>query len=361
MPMNAIAPPTATHIAHLHAFRGFAILNVIGAHAWTSLMFRVGGFEMATTLPELYALIQTLFHDSTIYFAVISGLLFSKVLRGRPWPGFYRNKLKNVIAPYVLLSVFFLTTLWDWYLGYASTNGLPTDYPSALLRGLLQGQTLPHFWYIPVLSLLFVLTPALDALLQRPSLRWLAIAIAAAPLWVSRTGLENPVSLQSVVYFCGAYFVGMFIGQHYQRLQPIISRNMHGLWLLIIISSLAIYSLYSCGYKATGILSYTESLFYLQKLAISAVVLQLFYRNENVLPKLLHTLGSYAFSIYFLHLVFVFLCARLLETAMRDQQSSVMMFAGGLLVMIASAAMTLAVSIVLKRLLGRYSRPIIGT
>lgn len=359
--MNSATTAQHHHIAHLNAFRGFAILNVIGAHAWTSLMFRVGGFEMADTMRELYALIQMLFHDSTIYFAVISGLLFSKVLRGRPWQTFYRNKLKNVIAPYVLLSVFFLTVLWDWYLGYASSNGLPTDYPGALLRGLLQGQTLPHFWYIPVLTILFVLTPALDAIAQRPRLRWLAALIAVAPLLISRTGIDQSVSIQSVVYFCGAYFVGMVMGQHYQPLLSLIAGNLNRLLLLIASSSMAIYALYASGYKATGLLSYSESLFYLQKLAITALVLYVFCRREAVLPRLLHSLGNYAFSIYFLHLVFVFLCARLLEAPIRDHQSSLLMLAGGALVMLVSAALTLGLSMLLKRLLRRHSRLVIGS
>lgn len=359
--MTSAATNEPTHYAHLHAFRGFAILCVIGSHAWTSLMFRVGGVAMADEMRGLYSLIQTVFHDATIYFALISGLLFSKVLQGRPWHNFYRNKLKYVILPYVILSVFFLTALWDWYVGYAAENNLPTDYTTALFRGLLLGQTLPHFWYIPVLAVLFILTPALSAVLQRPALRWLAAVIALAPLLVSRTGFDQLVSLQSMVYFCGAYFCGMVLGKYYAELLPLIARYRRGLWLVVVLSSLAIYGLYVRDYQAGPLLSYTESLFYLQKLTVAVLVLEFFYRVESALPRLLHILGSYAFAIYFLHLVFVFLCARLLEAPLRAQQSDWAMLAGGAVVMVVSAAATLACSAGLKWLLRGNSRFVIGS
>ncbi|WP_161624258.1 acyltransferase family protein [Spongiibacter marinus] len=356
------SPKTSQHhIAHLHAFRGFAILNVIGAHAWTSLMFRVGGYEMADSMRVLYSLIQTVFHDATLYFAVISGLLFTRVLRGRPWANFYRAKLKNVILPYAILSVFFLTALWDWYVGYAADNGLPTDYATALLRGLLLGQTLPQFWYIPVLAVLFLITPVLDALIQHPQRRWLAVALVILPLFISRTGMANSVSVQTIVYFSGAYLCGMLMGQHYEAVQAAITRNTLNLFLLVLATSAALFALYANGYKSSGWLSYTESLFYIQKLAITALILHTFLCLEGGLPKLLHTLGDYAFAIYFLHLVFIFLLAQLLVEPLRAHLHSGWMFAGGLLVMLGSAALTLAASILLKKILGRYSRALIGS
>ena len=351
------------HIAHLHAFRGFAIINVLGAHAWTSLMYRVGGFDMADQMRELYAFILTVFHGSTIYFAVISGVLFSKVLAGRKsWASFYRNKLLNVILPYSVLSVFFLSALWDWYVNYAAANGLPTDYLPALLRGLLTGMTLPHFWYIPVLAVLFLLTPALNALRLRPELRWLSLALLLLPLLVSRTGLPNQASLQSIAYFTGCYFAGMVLGSHYDRALRLIQQHIVGLIALAGFTSIAIFTLYISGqnHDTGSILSPIESLFYVQKLSSSALVLYGFSRREQHLPKLLHQLGSYAFAIYFLHLVLVFVLARVLEMPLQNSDSSLLMFAGGGVVFVGSLILTLGLSMGLKRLFRGYSRMLIG-
>ena len=169
------------------------------------------------------------------------------------------------------------------------------------------------------------------------------------------------MSLQTVVYFCGAYLCGMLMGQHYTAVQTAITRNTLNLFLLVVATSAAIFALYANGYKSTNLLSYTESLFYLQKLAITALVLHTFLCLEGGLPKLLHTLGDYAFAIYFLHLVFIFLLAQLLVAPLQANLHSGWMFAGGLAVMLGSAALTLGASALLKRLLGKYSRMIIGS
>jgi peptidoglycan/LPS O-acetylase OafA/YrhL len=92
---------------HLHAFRGFAILNIVAAHCWTILIIvATHGNDSKEFLP-LYATSETLFHNATIYFAVISGLLFSLVLKKYSWKKFYLGKVKNVLVPYIFFSILY--------------------------------------------------------------------------------------------------------------------------------------------------------------------------------------------------------------------------------------------------------------
>ena len=72
-------------------------------------MYFFGGTDPSTGVTVLSAVSESLFHDSTIYFALISGLLFS-ALQSRGWSAFCSNKLANVISPYVVM-----TLLFTWY------------------------------------------------------------------------------------------------------------------------------------------------------------------------------------------------------------------------------------------------------
>ena len=86
------------YLTYLHGFRGVAILAIIGAHAWSVL----GSFGAQETNPDyiwLYSVTETLFHGATLFFALISGLLYSRVLSGKSWGTFFRNKGANVILP----------------------------------------------------------------------------------------------------------------------------------------------------------------------------------------------------------------------------------------------------------------------
>ena len=74
-------------------------------------MYLFGGTGPSTGVTVLNAVIETLFHDSTVYFALISGLLFSLVLQSRGWPAFWSNKLVNVISPYVVMTLLFTCLL----------------------------------------------------------------------------------------------------------------------------------------------------------------------------------------------------------------------------------------------------------
>ena len=111
-------------IRPLHAFRGFAILNIVAVHAWSGQLSCIRDAEPSIGVSLLDAVNETLFHDSTLYFALISGLLFSLVLQPRGWTAFFKSKLHHVIAPYIVMTMAF-----TWY-------GVNADYE---LAGFFQG------------------------------------------------------------------------------------------------------------------------------------------------------------------------------------------------------------------------------
>ena len=81
------------YLHDLHAFRGVAILAIVMAHAAGLVLIQnaraAGGTQFA---PTVKAINEVLWHDSTVFFALISGLLFSAVLAPRGWRAFFRGK-----------------------------------------------------------------------------------------------------------------------------------------------------------------------------------------------------------------------------------------------------------------------------
>src|SRR5262245_42840360 len=282
-------------VKHLHAFRGFAILNIVGAHAWSGQVFVFGGTDPSPAVTVLSAVNETLFHDSTVYFALISGLLFSLVLQSRGWLAFYSNKLVNVISPYVVM-----TLLFTWYGHHESYRlsvfeGNGADYLAAVSEHQWTGRAFYHLWYIPILAILYATTPLIAWLLTRTSTRWLVWLAMVAPLAVSRTGLV--FTWTTLVYFMGVYSVGMYIGARYESSLETCRRYWKPLLITALITTAALVAAYLLEYDKVGPVSGRETLFYVQKLALAAVVLVWFHANEQRLPRWLNTLATFAFSI----------------------------------------------------------------
>ena len=350
---------TKPFITHLHAFRGFAILTIVAAHSW-SFLLTIGGFATMPGYNAVYSLVETLFHGSTVYFALISGLLFSLVLRGKGWRAFFRSKLLNVLLPYAIISLVFLAAFWPFYVQWFEAEGMSTNFFVAYFRGLLVGNIQLQFWYIPVLMVLYVLTPLIDGLLRSKTLSWIAWILAAVPLLVSRTIYPDLLGPETMVYFAGVYTIGMICGNYYEQTLALIGKFLVSLWVAGIGCSAVLILLFLNEYVAPGLFSLSEMLFYVQKLSFAALVLHYFSRFELSLPRWLLTFGTYAFAIYFLHFFPVAATAQLVLVVAGEHVGVAAAFAGGLFILVAALSLTLGLSWLIKKPLGRYSRMAIG-
>lgn len=351
--------PSESFIPHLHASRGFAILTIVAAHSWSLLLFS----DQFASMPDknaVFAVAETLFHGSTLYFAMISGLLFSLVLRSKGWKAFFRSKALNVLTPYALISLFFLAAFWPMYLQYFESEGMATNFLAAYLDGLLKGTIMLPFWYIPVLMVLYLLTPLVDKLLQNARTAWLAGVLAMLPLAVSRTTYPDLLSIQTVVYFLGAYVLGMIAGMHYRAVLKSIDRVLPLIWVTVLGCSGVVLLLFLNEYEATGLYSMMQTLVYVQKLSIAALVLHYFSTHETSLPNILLVLGTYAFAIYFLHFFMVNAVLQGVLVVSEGKANAYTATAGGLVVLVAGTALSLLFGWLLKRLFRSKSRMIIG-
>ena len=346
----------------IHAFRGFAILNIVAIHAFAMVLIHAEATDSKAglALGVIGALNGVLLHDATLYFTYISGILFSMILAKRGFKRFFRSKFLYVFLPYL-----FFTTINS----LRSISG-PPEWQATLFDGtvleflqvisfnLVMGSAIRIFWYIPVLLVLYMLTPLIARLVSAPGWIWLKALIIAAPLVASRVWPE--VSWTNYVYFLGAYMIGIIVGNNYQATIRLIRANMSLLVVVALLTSLAIAATGFFQLPAYGIINLAESAWYIQKIAIAGLVLLWFDNTMTAVPKWLDLLGNYAFAVFFIHMTLV------LELVQWLAANDVRIDTTASLVMWLGISFTLAlggsvlITYVGKLLLGRYSRYFLG-
>ncbi len=344
----------------LHAFRGVAILTIVMAHAAGLVLVEYGRAVGATdAAPVITAINEVLWHDSTVFFALISGLLFSAVLAPRGWWAFFRSKALNVLLPYAIM-----TALFTFVTYRVSVPGeflhirvvSPTGYVNRLLENLPHGTALMPYWYIPVLTCLFALTPVVWFLARRfPA----GIALLAAlPLVVSRTGIV--FSVQSVLYFLGVYAIGVYAGMDYRGTISRLRAALPGLIVAACAATVLLLAWRLNGWPAGDRVSVIESLFYVQKLSAAAVVLVLLGRFRHAVPAWLALCARLAFAMFFLHIIFLRMATDLVLGFVDVPAQGMLLQLLILVVFALGTTASIGASLVLKRLLGWRSRRIIG-
>ncbi len=354
-------PYTENYRHDLHALRGFAIINIVLIHVSAWYFYNLGQqVALPISTQILNDLTEMAFHGSTIYFALISGILASRVLAHRGWPRFFRNKARYVLLPYLICSLLF-SLVWFaqgdcivWSLCTGGELGVswhgPLEFAQRYLKNVIGGTTVIPYWYIPVLLVLFAGTPGLVWLArQRPTLLWVLAVVA---LTIQRGGPW--FNVPSLIYFLGIYAVAIGIGADYEGFLQWAERRISAIVVAIIISSICLTAAY-----ALGIWFMLETVHAVHKLAITAAVLVAFNRWQSI-PRWLSTLGTHAFAIFFLHL---FLVVAILGPWLRFRPQP----AGAVeaLVVISLIAMLtlvgcLIVSTAIKAIVGRRSRMMIG-
>jgi surface polysaccharide O-acyltransferase-like enzyme len=340
-----------------HAFRGFAILFIVGVHSWAVPIFINANAKTDAGIKWVNTLNEVLFHDSTLFFTLISGVLFSIILQSRGWETFYKSKLLNVVLPYVLITLLYSAFVWGVD-SVAFTQLELYEYLQLSLENILLGKGLFHLWYLPILALLFLLTPILVFVKDQGNLVWIFWLIVLAPLCVSRAWPD--FSWMTVVYFMGAYSLGLYVGDNYQKTKTLIDHHFATFVVLTVATTITLIALFHFESSNLGWVSPKESIFYLQKLCMAALVLWLFERTITTVPFWLNVLANYAFPIYFLHGAFLYLSIILLLAIGGDSFNALQITIAGLVNLILILIFSTLIISGIKRVAGKKSRMLIG-
>jgi surface polysaccharide O-acyltransferase-like enzyme len=222
------------------------------------------------------------------------------------------------------------------------------------------------YWYIPVLLILFAVTPLLSALTTAKSYAatpaWL---VMLAPLVFSRPEFAegtSQIAAGTVVYFTGAYTVGVYLGNHLESLLDRIAAYRKFLVAAAVLVSVLLVVLQFAEINRFGSYSLQESLFYVQKISLAALVLLWLRTLESKQPRWLTYFANEAFSIYFLHVFFIMLLAELSWAFVHDPGFLPWsVYVSGPMYFAFALAMSVLVVRLMRKLVGKRSRLLIGS
>ncbi len=302
-PEVVTAKPKVSYLHYIHYFRAVAIIGIVAVHCKSSFLW-------GSKLEEQFW--SSLLVYSTVLFVFIAGFLFQHIHSRRfDYKNYLSKKFTYVIIPYIFASI--PAILEKLYLDPESMTWLPVylqDQPAILkvFYMLLTGKHFGPFWFIPMISMVYVISPLLVYLDKKPWFyRFVFPPVFVAGLFMFNFGYEF-TTIESFAFFIPIYIFGMWASRHkesitglqYKLLIPLASLCV----IFIVLEMTGVISL-DTSYGAYRPEETYELPFNFGKLKMSLlclVMLNSFYLiREKNLP-VLSLLADYSFGVYFVHL-----------------------------------------------------------
>ncbi len=348
-------------LGYLHSFRALAILKIVLGHAVAAVFIAAyGTFDESA---PIIIISEIFYHDSTIYFAIISGLLFSRVLKPKGYYKFYISKLKNIVLPYVFVTL--VLTLIKIKFDYVSSfqDGIGY-YASKVFKNLIFGKANFALWYIPVLIVLYIVTPLLEFLQRMNALtKAFFFFIMIMPLFVSRIQVltEYTLKIETMLYFIGAYAVGMYFGSDLESKLQLIKRYKYAIITAVVICTIILCYFYANKIDMMGKVSLRESVFYIQKIGLALVFIMLFKRLGDEQPQWLIPIARDSFSIYFIHGTVLYAISHFFMFIIGAKAIAPLnIVLGAFILLVVSISISMIIVSLFKKIFGKNSRMIIG-
>lgn len=264
---------TNQKVKYIHTFRGLAILFIVASHVFWS----TGDF------PEIKKGIHIVLTNSKIFFLIISGFLFEYLSpKYKFWP-FLTKKIKFVLLPYLICSLPII--------GFLVIRFPEKNIFFQIGSYLVTGTHLGPFWYIPVILLLFLLSPII---FKFRSSRFFDVALLLTLTYsIFSNRPEASELLFSVIYYFGFFHLGMVMARNRNRLEKHLASKRSFLFISAVWIGL---------YALQISINVPQPLETLQMLFLGLVLIFFSYKITNPsLTKQFGKLADYSFGIYFLH------------------------------------------------------------
>lgn len=273
-------------LGYMHAFRALAITYIVAGHV-------IDAFIWAN--PNIENLLRIFLGNGSVLFVFIAGYLFQHLSVRFNARKYYESKLKNVITPYLLVSipaiVIFVTVLeresmWSGFYDHSIWEQIGLFY--------LTGYHLAPLWFIPMIALFFIIAPLLVKADRSGYIYYTLPVLIIISCFVSR-GLPH----ENFVHFFSVFVAGMFCSRYKESINPVISRYS------VIALSLAVGLAFAA--MEFFLMEHTMTyLNYLQKMAMSVLFLGLFIKYEDQLNyKPIAIVAGVSFGIFFVHSYFI--------------------------------------------------------
>lgn len=248
----------------------------------------------------------------TALFVFISGFLFHHVYhRDFEYGRFLKAKARKVLAPYLFLSIppVLYRVLVEGprpdlepFLGHDSGGALAKV--AAVADYLWTGKILVGYWFVPLIFLIFCLSPGVMAFIRlRPAARIVIVCFALLASLEIQRPVANLVVMQSMAYFLPLYLLGVLASIHRQAIyEALAGYEIH---LVILIGMTACiqavcYPSFGNLHKSALLLALPDIVL-VQKILMCFALMVFLHRFEDQPSPALALLASTSFGVFFIH------------------------------------------------------------
>jgi len=328
-------------LGYIHYFRALAIFFIVAGHAIDAFSWQ-GNVSMERFL-------RILFSNGSVLFVFIAGYLFQHLLYKFNFKKYLKTKFKNVWMPYFLVSIpaiIISVTILPRELVWTGFYDEPIWLQ--VLFFYLSGLHLSPFWFIPMISLFYFISPILNWL-DKGKVIYFILPLFILVSCLSYRGLPH----QSFIYFFSAYLLGMGCSKYKSSINLLISRNSFILLSLILIVSLTALEFVFFNFKVFD-------LNYLQKITMCLFFLGVFFKfNSKLNSKFIGIIANTSFGVFFIHSYILTAGKELYKYFLGGPPvGNIFMY---FLVISSLLLVCVWITLIIKKVSGQYSRYLVGS
>jgi surface polysaccharide O-acyltransferase-like enzyme len=254
-------------------------------------------------------LIASLMLNGTVLFVFVAGFLFQYLGHKFEYRRYLKNKLQNVLLPYIIVSLPILMVQAVRHSGTFDPtyrHHWPTVIANIAWSLVTGSHILIPYWFIPMIALFYLLAPALLWIDRDGRFYYFLPVLLAVTVCVHRpTDLDD--IWQSCAYFLPVYLYGMWFSRHRDRVMAWHDRRLPALLTLVAgLAWIEVTYFPRAGFLQSAALFSTENGIVdtnaVQKLLLCGILLVLLRRFGKVLDSKLRHLADVSFGIYLLHM-----------------------------------------------------------
>lgn len=300
-------------INSINYFRGIAIIIIVMTHSYGIAQWNV--YQDANLFEKLF---YSLNLNGSVFFVFISGYLYNHIF----YPQFnYRKflikKVKFVLLPYLICSILPIAyTVFDrqneWFLNLVfDSNGISflpdslQDKPLlAILWFLATGRAVYAYWFIPTISMVFIISPLINRSIESKYLLKVILCLLPISAIVHRP-LHNMNPLHSLIYFLPVYLLGIYSSINREKILRALKHNRTKVIMLscaIFLTFIQVIVFNVSGNFSKSFFSVTvPDINLIQKILLCFLFISCLDNFEQTEIESLKKTAETSFAIYFIH------------------------------------------------------------
>ncbi len=269
---------------YIHSFRALAILFIVAGHSIDAFIWK-DNYDTSRIL-------RIFISNGSVLFVFIAGYLFQHLSARYETKKYLVTKLKNVITPYVIISI---PAIIVFVVFIERGSVWPGFYDTSIIQQVvsfyLTGFHLAPLWFVPMIALFYLAAPFLVKADKVKAFYYCIPVFIVISCLIHRGGMPYI----KFVHFFSVYVIGMWCSHYKEQINPILSKTTILFGLAVLILSLAFYEFTYT--KAT--MTYLN---YLQKVTMSLFFMGALIKAGPRLDfKFINTVAHVSFGIFFLH------------------------------------------------------------